>query len=246
MASLSFNVISQSVEKDWIVVLSAGNSEWLSSTNAAMTQIDSGVNSFAPAITGYLFFYFQPSFAAVILLVVNVLSVVLLYYFMNSLYFSWPELANRKVLPIDTGTVDEQAKLTDGPISIQSESNLLLARTTPKGMFTDFLQSGCAGAMIAYAFLFMTVLSFGSLMTVYLRWSGLSDGMVGLLRGGAAFSGLLGAVVFPYVQQQFGLHYASAFSIVFQTVLVSFAALSFFFFDNSLTMWILSFAVVCL
>jgi iron-regulated transporter 1 len=242
VASLSFNTISQSVEKDWIVVLSNGDSLWLATTNAIMTQIDSGVNSFAPPITGFLFLYFRPSNAAIILLGINALASVLLYFFMNSLYNSWPSLAADRGVSRVEGNEEERSRLTDDKIT--GSSSAKIQNNGNKWCFTDFMNSGCAGAMIAYAFLFMTVLSYGSLMTVYLRWSGMSDGMVGLLRGGAAFSGLMGAVLFPFFNHCFGLYYASAISIVYQFLLVGFAAASFFLYDNQQTVWILAFAVV--
>ena len=37
---------------------------------------------------------------------------------------------------------------------------------------SDFRHSGCMGVMLAYSFLYFTVLSFGAMMTVYLRWAG--------------------------------------------------------------------------
>ncbi len=241
IASLSFSTISQSVEKDWIVVLSNDDSGWLASTNSIMTQIDSGVNSFAPPITGFLFLYFRPSNAAIILLGINALSTVMLYFFMNSLYHSWPSLSADRAAAISAKD-EERVQLTDDKLNKSQRSDLI--ESNNKRFYIDFLNSGCAGAMTAYAFLYMTVLSYGSLMTVYLRWSGMSDAMVGVLRGGAAFSGLMGAFVFPFVNRSFGLYYASAISIVYQFILVAFAASSFFLFENHSTVWILAIAVV--
>ena len=241
IASLSFSTISQSVEKDWIVVLSNDDSGWLASTNSIMTQIDSGVNSFAPPITGFLFLYFRPSNAAIILLGINALSTVMLYFFMNSLYHSWPSLSADRAAAISAKD-EERVQLTDDKLNKSQRSDLI--ESNNKRFYIDFLNSGCAGAMTAYAFLYMTVLSYGSLMTVYLRWSGMSDAMVGVLRGGAAFSGLMGAVVFPFVNRSFGLYYASVISIVYQFILVAFAASSFFLFENHSTVWILAIAVV--
>ena len=42
IAGMSFTAITQSIEKDWIVVLSAKDTKWLSTTNSVMTQIDLG------------------------------------------------------------------------------------------------------------------------------------------------------------------------------------------------------------
>lgn len=82
----------------------------------------------------------------------------------------------------------------------------LFAANTCTFNVCDFIHSGCAGMMVAYAMLYMTVLSFGSLMTVYTRYCGVSDARIGLFRGLAALSGYLGAVIFPLVSDTFGKH----------------------------------------
>ncbi|OYY06532.1 MAG: hypothetical protein B7Y70_16305, partial [Rhizobiales bacterium 35-68-8] len=43
-------MITMGLEKDWVVVLSNGNSEWLSKTNSIMTQIDLACNAIAPIV----------------------------------------------------------------------------------------------------------------------------------------------------------------------------------------------------
>ena len=50
MAGLCFSTIKQSLEKDWLVVLSNNNTEWLTETNSVMTQIDLLCNTAAPAV----------------------------------------------------------------------------------------------------------------------------------------------------------------------------------------------------
>ena len=40
-----FSTIYQSVAKDWLVVLSDGDADWLTNTNAVMSQIDLLCNS---------------------------------------------------------------------------------------------------------------------------------------------------------------------------------------------------------
>jgi iron-regulated transporter 1 len=92
----------------------------------------------------------------------------------------------------------------------------------------SFATCGCAGAMIAYSFLFLTVLSFGSLMTVYLQWAGMSEEAIGVSRGLAALTGFAGALSYPSLRARLGLWRAAELSIVFQSSLVALAAASFF------------------
>jgi hypothetical protein len=43
IAGVACCTIIQAIEKDWIVVISANDSKWLSTTNATMSQIDLGI-----------------------------------------------------------------------------------------------------------------------------------------------------------------------------------------------------------
>lgn len=247
VAGLSFNTISQSVEKDWIVVLSAGDSAWLSLTNSVLTQIDSAVNSVAPAVTGFIFLACSQTESALVLLGANLVASALLYFFLRDLYTSWPALARRShdpppsvKAPSIAAASNKAAIAADAPAT----SSASLVACCSLRDYDDFRQSGCASAMVAYAFLFLTVLNFGSLMTVFLRSAGLSDGWIGLARGVGAFTGLLGAVVFPFVNSCFGLYATSAMAIALQNVLVVAAALSFFVCPPHVVVAVLVFAVV--
>jgi iron-regulated transporter 1 len=179
-ANISFSTVSQSVEKDWLVVLANTDSRWLSRTNSRMTQIDSICNAFGPVLTGFLFVTVDISSAAGILLLTNAFSTLLLYIFMHSLYKSWSSLSTRntsRVLPPSVKLVVQETTPLLG--STRAEPPI----ESGKPYFDDFLRSGCAGTMISFAFLYLTVLNFGSLMTVYLRWCNVSDGWIGTARG---------------------------------------------------------------
>jgi hypothetical protein len=52
---LCFSSTTLAVEKDWVVVLSGSNSEWLSYTNSVMSQIDLACESLGPALMGVIF-----------------------------------------------------------------------------------------------------------------------------------------------------------------------------------------------
>jgi iron-regulated transporter 1 len=192
-ANISFSTVSQSVEKDWLVVLANTDSRWLSRTNSRMTQIDSICNAFGPVLTGFLFVTVDISTAAGILLLTNAFSTLLLYIFMHSLYKSWASLATRntsKLLPSSVKLVAQETTPLLGSTRVEP-----LPIENGKPYFDDFRRSGCAGTMISFAFLYLTVLNFGSLMTVYLRWCNVSDGWIGTARGAGTTFLLL---VFPF------------------------------------------------
>lgn len=217
IAGVAFSTITQSVEKDWIVVLSAGDSAWLSDTNSFMSQIDLACSSFAPAVTGFLFSALPKEAAAVSLLLTNGLTTAFLYTYMNNLYRAWPLLANRS-----------QNKDSNSKSSTATTSKSSIAPKKSSHFLSEFMSSGCAGTMIAYSFLYLTVLSFGSLMTVYLRTAGIADKWIGISRGLASLTGFAGAFLFPFFMRRFGLWMTSQVAISYQSFLVSIAALSMF------------------
>ena len=256
VAAVTFKTIVTAVEKDWIVVLSAKDTAWLAETNSVMTQIDLGCSSIAPAATGMLFTSFSYSTTAVVLLAINGVSVVGFYFFLVSLYNSYPALQSRKVIldeklegtggEGDSVSASEKVQLerekssygsrtdeTTGMGDEPSENSPSRQRGFLEALFgadssvTHFFKSGCAGVMLAYAFLYLTVLSFGAIMTVYLRWAGLSDHWIGFFRGVNALSGFTGASLFPWLKGSFGLTKTGLGAVWYQFTLVSIASASF-------------------
>ena len=312
---LASNSITQSIEKDWLVVLSAKDTRWLSATNAVMTQIDLGCNALAPVLTGILFAYQSHEVIAFVLLVVNTITVLVLYLSKSLLYHSWPALGqkigvdvleatdNLNCADLESLIDSDDDELLDTPaaygsigqssstrrggqkkdgknrLSVRSaaeqkalqmrrmSNNALLINTaqpvsdavpvTYLGQlrafytstltaFHDFFHSGCAGLMISYGFLHLSVLSFGSLMTVYLLYAGVKEDLVGLFRGLAALCGFLGAVMFPACSDFLGLYLTAQGAIVYQFVLVALAASSFYWVGttNDVSVYVVVFAVV--
>jgi iron-regulated transporter 1 len=224
VAGILFSTVTQSVEKEWIVVLSDGDLLWLSSTNAVMSQIDLGCAVIAPVVTGLLFEFLPLEIVVVVLVLINMVSTVCQLVFMRSLYWSWPALSFRP----SCHPAVIAASPPDYPSDSDRGSHVCPSfRSRVKRYVADFLQSGCAGAMVSHALLFLTVLSFGSLLTAYVRWAGVSTLWIGVCRGLAALSGFGGAVSFPLVTSQVGLHQTAQIAIVYQWVMVVLAASAF-------------------
>lgn len=237
LASLSFTTITQCVEKDWVVVLTQHNSTLLTTTNATMSRIDLICASLAPAFAGFLFQYYSEYVAAVVLIIINLIATFALYFLLSSLYEANPALAQRSsssssskknnpsgmYKSIDEANADEHSP----------ERSFCDSFTTALGLHDFFYRSGCARVMVSYAFLYMTVLSFGSIMTVFLRHAQMDDHLIGMGRGLSAITGFLGAMLFPAVSGMFGLYATSQGAIIYQWILVTLAAASFFFVDSS-------------
>jgi solute carrier family 40 (iron-regulated transporter), member 1 len=253
IADLSFSMITMGLEKDWVVVLSNGNSDWLSKTNSIMTQIDLACNAIAPIAAGILFSFFSYGFVALILLSINAAASFGLYIFLQRLYHSW-EALSVKSLPVDPSMITADDVAIDGVSPLSYNSPLLhpdraSSAKPPRAMASvapspTLLTSGCAGAMIAYSLLYLTVLSFGSLMLVYLKWCGVPDHWIGISRGLAALSGFTGAWLYPIASQSLGLTFVAKISIWWQSCLVLIAALGLIFTSRQVGSMIMIVAVV--
>lgn len=243
IADLSFSMVTMNIEKDWVVVLSNGNSEWLSNTNSVMTQIDLSCNAVAPIVAGVLFSFFSYHIVAFILLGVNAAATFGLYIFLTRLYQSWETLSLKTTSKYEPPHEDIGV---DGvsPASFSSPSQDRSRGTSSSRIEPTLLASGCAGAMISYSFLYLTVLSFGSLMLVYLKWCEIPDHWIGTSRGIAAISGFTGAWIYPYASRLIGLKYLAKLSIWWQSSLVLIAALGVVFTSRQLGCIIMIIAVV--
>ena len=252
VAGLSFATITQQIEKDWLVVLSAGNEEWLRTTNAMMSQIDLACKTLAPAVTGLLFSGSSQSTVSITLMLLNAGVTMSFYIFMLELYYTFPTLATRA--NIDDSNIennDENDDSNDNNVDDNEKITLFSLEFNPSGgiggvlsALKNFSTSGCAGLMIAYAFLYMTVLSFGSLMIVYMRWAGMSDHWVGVSRGLAALTEFTGAALFPFFSKKFGDWQTGYFAIWYQFSLVFIASSSFFWANVHVSVIIIVVAVL--
>ena len=110
--------------------------------------------------------------------------------------------------------------------------------------FKAFRESECSTTMFAFSCLYFTVLSFGGLMTVYVRSMGFSDSVLGISRGLSAVTGFLGASIFPFFLKCFDIYTTGLIAIVYLTLLVNMAASSFMVFPKDICVWVLIIVVI--
>ena len=161
LANLSFSTVSMAIQKDWIIVLSARNNDWLLYMNSVMTQIDLASKSLAPTLTGFVFAFFSYGVSSVFMLTLNGLVTLLFFVFLSKIYHSFPALWDRRA---------QDAISSRGAKSSNISASAARGEDSESGevRVDNFLTSGCASTMFSYSILYFTVLSFGSLMTVYL------------------------------------------------------------------------------
>eukprot|EP01035_Chromulina_nebulosa_P022323 gene22323-28909_t len=71
-------------------------------------------------------------------------------------------------------------------------------------------------------------------MTVYIRTVGISDDWIGVCRGLASITGFIGASIYPFLVKQFGIYRTGFIALLYQTILVAIAAISFILTSNRL------------
>lgn len=231
IASVSFATITQQIETDWLVVLANKDENWLRDTNSFLSQIDLGCKAAAPAVTGLLFAKFSQSNVSLLLVGINTIVTAMLYKLLSGLYNKFPNLTNKKQ--------SEKKELKDKNnfgLQVDDDNVLFLNKEWDSknfigkflNSFKSFATSGCAGLMVAYSFLYLTVLSFGSLMTVYLRSTGMNQSLIGTFKGLAALTEFSGAAMFPFFSRKFGDWKTGYFAIWYQFIFVLLAASSIF------------------
>jgi iron-regulated transporter 1 len=79
-------------------------------------------------------------------------------------------------------------------------------------------------AALSLALLYLTVMSFGTLMTAYLKYSGLKEAELSIYRGFGALSGIAATLVFPTLHKKYGLIITGAAAIWTQLLCLVLAA----------------------
>ncbi len=185
--------------------------EELTTFNSSLRQIDLFTEVTAPVLAGLLLTLDHPfvllGFSLVALW--NVISFFPELYLLQSIFRDRPDLIVKEIETSPQTKKTMWQKLSGG--------------------WSAFFKEPVALVAIAYAFLWLSVLSpHGVLLAAYLKdgWR-LPEWAIGLFRGAGAFFGLFSTVVFPWAEKRWGLLNASRNFIVYQA-LTLIVALVFF------------------
>lgn len=192
------------IERDWVVIIAqssgAERSSALMSLNTILRRVDLACKLLGPLAFGVIMDFAGPNpttramMGASTVAIWNGLSTPLEYFMTRDIYNLVPALAikGESSEPSNdaSGTEDRQA-FVDGQST--------LSRYV--GMWRNYLRHPVFLLSFSYCALFMTVLDNGSLNTAYLKWRGVPDSLLGSSRGAGAVFGLLGTVLFPYLQR---------------------------------------------
>lgn len=226
---LAFSTITLCVEKDWVVVMTEGDQANLSTINSTMTMIDLSNEALAPVVAGLLFQY-SVDIAGIVLVTTNIVGGGTFWLFLRGIYRDYPALASPRgnrhsstESPPDIRAVEVKDSQPSSTISSRSSSVRFVPIVTLRQLretYLAFISSGCVSVMLAFAFLFVTVLSYGAVMTVWLLYAGIEPAVVGGLRAISALSGFSGAAVYPMCRKRWGIYNTGLVAVWLQAVCV--------------------------
>lgn len=200
-----------SVANDIVPTSFAGTE--LSVINSRLRQVDLFTEVVSPIATGLLLLINTTQHTLLGFLFValwNVLSFFPEYFLLKSVFNDKPELKNKTFQFSEVDREPFFKQITRG--------------------WKSFFKQPVAGAALAYALLWLSVLSpHGVLLTAYLKdaWQ-TPEWIIGIFRGAGAIFGLAATVAFPIVVKKFGVNKGSLLFLSYQSLMLVFA-LHFFF-----------------
>jgi len=201
IASLGATVMDIAVVQDWVPIVAP--SEHLAVLNSQFKRVDLATELGAPVVAGFILTGFSASLPLLGFYIVgawNLVSFVPEFALLKKIYRSESRLA------------DERSRA----LKIQKEGLIQRLKTG----WSDFIAQPVALPMLAYAMLWVTILSpHGVILGAWLKaqW-GLSEAAIGIFRGLGAVFGLAATVVFPRVLSKTGLVRTSRNFIVFEAI----------------------------
>ncbi|KAL7690757.1 putative 8-oxoguanine DNA-glycosylase, DNA glycosylase, major facilitator superfamily [Plasmopara halstedii] len=181
------------IERDWVVVIAGpNNSTALANLNTFMRRIDLSCSILGPMAFGLIvdFAGGDPTTRAMVGAAVvglwNIISTPLEYCMTHDIYHLVPALAVR-------------ASINENMSKEQTDST----RTRYLSLWSNFVKHPVFLISFSYCALYMTILSGGALNTAYLKWRGVSNSLLGISRGAGAITGLVGTIIFSYLQTHF-------------------------------------------
>lgn len=184
------------IERDWVVVIAADDSNALAHLNTTMRRIDLSCKILAPMAFGIIMDFAgsdpttRAMTGAAVVAIWNVLSTPLEYFMTRDIYDLNPALAVKELSEEETH--EQRASATQSTTARYAK------------MWKDYLNHPVFLLSFAFCSLYMTILDGGALNTAYLKWRGIPDSILGSSRGAGAVFGLVGTFIFPYIRKLMG------------------------------------------
>lgn len=213
--SLLFSEASTvAIEKDWVIVISGNDVNFLRALNVTLRQIDLGCKMMGPAAVGFSLMavgeQLEPALVAVGIM--NIVSFLAEYCCLTRICRAVPDLMVQRT---NSDIVQDRDKESGQEVPDDQQRQCAKCSVLG-GLFIYFQQDIAASAGgFGLSLLYLNVLSVGDLMTSYLIWRGLSLHLLGIWRGVASIIGLLGTAVYGWSSSRLSLESTSLLSIAF-------------------------------
>ncbi|XP_029461847.1 solute carrier family 40 member 1-like isoform X2 [Rhinatrema bivittatum] len=262
IANLASTAMSITIQRDWIIVIAGKDSNLLAGMNATLRRIDQVTNIMAPITVAQVMTFGSVVIGCGFIAGWNMISMCVEYLLLWKVYQKTPGLAfkasqmevqelkelnpqpDTEQIPNsedrsseDTHVMHEQTlrnfetQNKEKPSCIQLVDKPL--RTFRDGWLAYYNQSVFLAGM-GLAFLFMTVLGFDSVTTGYAYTQGLSVSVLSVLMGISAIVGILGTVIFTWLQKKCGLIRMGFISGVAHVASLSLCVISVFISESTL------------
>ncbi|KAK9722477.1 hypothetical protein K7432_002666 [Basidiobolus ranarum] len=203
--------LSIAIDRDWVVILTKGNSSALTTVNTNMRRIDL-ISKFAtPLLFGFLSTSQGVIFCVGLTGFWNLASMIPEFLIIRHVYKLVPELSQSKVLEEEHS---DEKNNTDSKM----------------GVLSRFYH-----ASLAYSMIYMSVLSIAGTMVSYLSWKGYSEYVIGIMRSLMTALAFLGTFVMPIMKRFLGVYRTARASIWIEVASLIPVIVSFFLAQNKLS-----------
>ncbi|CAD6339216.1 unnamed protein product [Miscanthus lutarioriparius] len=210
LAALSTLAGTILIEREWVVVISSRHPPAvLTGINSVVRRIDLSCKLLAPVFSGLVISFVSAQASAAALALWNVASVGLEYWLFVSVYNGVPALAESsrlmrtadatEAMLLSSSSSSEKVALTENALDWRVRMTEQLSIIPCWESWVVYLRQDVALPGVALAFLYFTVLSFGTLMTATLDWKGIPAYVISLARGFSAIVGIGATLLYPVV-----------------------------------------------
>ncbi|XP_006657054.1 solute carrier family 40 member 1-like isoform X2 [Oryza brachyantha] len=198
LAALSTLAGTILIEREWVVVIAGGHpAAVLTGINSVIRRIDLSCKLLAPVLSGFIISFVSMQASAAALALWNLAAVWVEYWLFVSVYAGFPALS-------ESSQLSRRRAADDNEAAVQPRTDRTAAALTERLSIIPCWESWVVYARqevvlpgVALAFLYFTVLSFGTLMTATLDWEGIPAYAISLARGLSAVVGIAATWVYP-------------------------------------------------
>ncbi|TVU07880.1 hypothetical protein EJB05_41255, partial [Eragrostis curvula] len=192
-----------------VVVIACGHPPAvLTRINSVVRRIDLTCNLLAPVFSGVVISFASAQASAAALALWSVASVGVQYGLLVSVYRGVPALAAKQQRRVRAAADQAEAEAVESGIMPPSETVAPTSKPLDwrAKVMKQLSRIPCWDSWVVYArqdvalaFLYFTVLSFGTLMTAALDWKGIPAYVISLARGFSAIVGIAATLLYPVV-----------------------------------------------